>query len=87
MSDDHAYQAISAYDDKLITTPNIDRLANEGILFTNACVTNSIRIEASSWKLSQHGWVLVDEHIRKFTFVGCPDILLDDHNWDCLWSL
>jgi arylsulfatase A-like enzyme len=42
MSDDHAYQAISAYDDKLITTPNIDRIANEGILFTNACVTNSI---------------------------------------------
>ena len=42
MSDDHAYQAISAYDDKLITTPNIDRIANEGMLFTNACVTNSI---------------------------------------------
>lgn len=42
MSDDHAYQAISAYDDKLIQTPNIDRIANEGILFNNACVTNSI---------------------------------------------
>ena len=42
MSDDHAYQAISAYSDKLINTPNIDRIANEGMLFTNACVTNSI---------------------------------------------
>ena len=42
MSDDHAYQAISAYDDRLINTPNIDRLADEGIMFTNACVTNSI---------------------------------------------
>ena len=42
MSDDHAYQAISAYDDKLIQTPNIDRLAKEGMLFTNASVTNSI---------------------------------------------
>ena len=42
MSDDHAYQAISAYSDKLIHTPNIDRIAEEGILFTNACVTNSI---------------------------------------------
>ncbi len=42
MSDDHAYQAISAYSNKLITTPNIDRIADEGILFTNACVTNSI---------------------------------------------
>ncbi|WP_242206319.1 sulfatase family protein [Aestuariivivens insulae] len=42
MSDDHAYQAISAYNDKLIQTPNIDRIANEGMLFTNASVTNSI---------------------------------------------
>ena len=42
MSDDHAYQAISAYGSKLIQTPNIDRLAKEGMLFTNACVTNSI---------------------------------------------
>ncbi len=42
MSDDHAYQAISAYSDKLIHTPNIDRIADEGVLFTNACVTNSI---------------------------------------------
>ena len=42
MSDDHAYQAISAYDKSLIETPNIDRIANEGILFTNASVTNSI---------------------------------------------
>jgi len=42
MSDDHAYQAISAYSDKLIQTPNIDRIANEGMLFKNASVTNSI---------------------------------------------
>ena len=42
MSDDHAYQAISAYDTSLIQTPNIDRLAKEGMLFTNASVTNSI---------------------------------------------
>jgi len=42
MSDDHAYQAISAYSDQLIRTPQIDRIASEGMLFTNACVTNSI---------------------------------------------
>lgn len=42
MSDDHAYQAISAYMDHLIRTPNIDRIAREGMLFSNACVTNSI---------------------------------------------
>jgi arylsulfatase A-like enzyme len=42
MSDDHAYQAISAYQDHLINTPNIDRIADEGILFKRATVTNSI---------------------------------------------
>ncbi len=42
MSDDHAYQAISAYSSRLIETPNIDRIAKGGIKFTNASVTNSI---------------------------------------------
>lgn len=42
MSDDHAYQAISAYDNTLTSTPNIDRIASEGVKFTNASVTNSI---------------------------------------------
>ncbi|UXP32605.1 sulfatase [Reichenbachiella agarivorans] len=42
MSDDHAYQAISAYGSELLQTPNIDRIADEGMLFTNACVSNSI---------------------------------------------
>lgn len=42
MSDDHAYQAISAYSNRLTQTPNIDRIVKEGMLFTNACVTNSI---------------------------------------------
>jgi arylsulfatase A-like enzyme len=42
MSDDHAVQAISAYDSSYLRTPNIDRLASEGILFENSFVTNSI---------------------------------------------
>jgi arylsulfatase A-like enzyme len=43
-SDDHAYQAISAYDDarKLNTTANIDRLAKEGMRFDRCVVPNSI---------------------------------------------
>ena len=42
ITDDHAYQALSAYDNSLIQTPNIDRIANEGMLFDKAYVTNSI---------------------------------------------
>lgn len=42
MTDDHSYQTISAYDSRYINTPNIDRIANEGVLFDNAFVANSI---------------------------------------------
>jgi arylsulfatase A-like enzyme len=43
-SDDHAYQAISAYGDsrRLLATPNIDRIAREGMRFDRCLVSNSI---------------------------------------------
>ena len=47
-SDDHAAHAISAYREhlrygvQLPLTPNLDRLANDGMLFVNSFVTNSI---------------------------------------------
>ncbi|HUF08215.1 MAG TPA: sulfatase [Rhodothermales bacterium] len=44
-SDDHAFQAISAYGGRLADvapTPQIDRIAEEGIRFDRAYVTNSI---------------------------------------------
>jgi len=42
MSDDHAYQAVSAYGYGLNRTPNIDRIAREGMMFNKCFVTNSI---------------------------------------------
>ncbi|MBU2997997.1 sulfatase [Cellulophaga baltica] len=42
MSDDHAYQAISAYGHGLNNTPNIDRIAKEGAIFNRGFVNNSI---------------------------------------------
>lgn len=45
MSDDHASHAISAYGgiyDDYFTTPNIDRLADEGMRFDNVFCTNAI---------------------------------------------
>ena len=45
MSDDHAAEAIGAYGGRLARlnmTPVLDKLASEGILFTNCFVTNSI---------------------------------------------
>lgn len=45
MADDHAFQAISAYGhplSKYAPTPNIDRIAREGIIFDRAYVENSV---------------------------------------------
>ncbi len=42
MADDHAAHAISAYGSKINQTPNIDRLAREGMRFDQCLVTNSI---------------------------------------------
>jgi arylsulfatase A-like enzyme len=42
MSDDHAAHAVSAYGSKINQTPNIDRLAQEGLRFKNCFAVNSI---------------------------------------------
>jgi len=42
MSDDHAAHAMSCYDSKINETPNLDRIANEGMRFDNCFCTNSI---------------------------------------------
>jgi arylsulfatase A-like enzyme len=42
MADDHAAHAISAYGSKLNKTPNLDRIAKDGVRMTNCFCTNSI---------------------------------------------
>ena len=42
MSDDHAYQAISCYGGGINKTPNLDRLAAQGVRFSNSFCTNSV---------------------------------------------
>ncbi len=55
MSDDHDNDAISAYNKQFIQTPNIDRLAKEGLKFNKAFVGNSICAPARATLLTgQH---------------------------------
>jgi arylsulfatase A-like enzyme len=42
MTDDHASHALSCYGSKVNQTPHLDRLAQEGMMFQNAFVPNSI---------------------------------------------
>ena len=41
MTDDHTAQMLSAYGNSPIQTPNLDRLASEGVLFRHSYVANS----------------------------------------------
>lgn len=79
MSDDHAYQAISAYGDPIgqcAPTPNIDRLAKEGVRFQRAFVENSISSPSRACLItglysSHHGQRMLDEGIDSTrTFVS-----------------
>ena len=42
MTDDHTAQMMSCYDTRYIETPNLDRIAADGVRFTNSFVANSI---------------------------------------------
>lgn len=71
MSDDHAYQAISAYGKALNHTPNIDRIANEGVIFSHGYVTNSICAPSRAVMLT-----------GKHSFVNGKVDNLVSFNWD-----
>ena len=42
MTDDHVPGAMSCYGNRILRTPNLDRLASEGTRFNNCFVTNSL---------------------------------------------
>lgn len=71
MSDDHAYQAISAYGYGLNKTPNIDRIADEGALFKKGFVTNSICAPSRAVMLT-----------GKHSFINGKVDNIQDFNWD-----
>lgn len=86
-SDDHAAHAVSAYRKHLAyalplpATPNIDRIAKEGMLFKNAFVTNSICGPARAAMLTgQYGHltgVMTNNDSLHPTVVTFPKLLRD----------
>jgi len=71
MSDDHAFQAVSAYGHGLNNTPNIDRIAKEGAIFNKGFVTNSICAPSRAVMLT-----------GKHSFINGKVDNIQDFNWD-----
>ena len=42
MTDDHTAQMMSCYDSRFVETPNLDRIAKDGVKFVNSFVANSL---------------------------------------------
>lgn len=63
MADDHARRTVSAYGGAFNRTPNIDRLADEGVVFLNSFVANSICGPARAS-------ILTGKHSHKHGVVG-----------------
>jgi len=42
MTDDHTAQMMSCYDNRFVQTPNLDRIAQDGVRFVNSYVANSL---------------------------------------------
>lgn len=75
MSDDHASQAISAYGgilSDILPTPNIDRIAHEGVILQNCFVTNSISTPS-------RGAILTGQYSQKNGVYTLQDKLDPDH--------
>lgn len=75
MSDDHASQAISAYGgilSNILPTPNLDRIADEGVLLQNCFVTNSISTPS-------RGAILTGQYSQKNGVYTLQDKLDPDH--------
>lgn len=83
MTDDHAYQTVGAYGhpiSRLAPTPNIDRLAREGMLFREAFVENSISAPSRATLLTgvyshRHGQTTLSYGIMDTTLVHFPELL------------
>src|SRR3982751_1410786 len=89
-SDDHAYQAISAYGSKLMQTPNIDRIAKQGAIFQNVFVTNSLcapsRATLLTGKYSHQNGLTINNISNPFNVQQqlFPRIL-QQHNYQTAW--
>ncbi len=85
VSDDHGREAVGCYGNKMVQTPNIDALAQQGILFTNAFATVASCSPSRSVLLSglyshsngMYGLQNREHHFNSFDTVQSLPVLLE----------
>ena len=80
ISDDQAYPYASAYGNRAVRTPNFDRIAREGVLFTNAFIASpGCSPSRAAFLTGRHIWQIEDAgtHASGFPtkYVVFPDLL------------
>mgnify|MGYP006291436793 CR=1 FL=1 len=89
VSDDHGTDALGCYGNSVIETPNLDRLAAEGVKFTNAYCTSASCAASRSVILTgkfghatgSYGHVHEYHHFSTFDTVQSLPVLLDDYGY------
>ncbi|MGQ0836044.1 MAG: sulfatase family protein [Gammaproteobacteria bacterium] len=82
MTDDHAQNALGIYGNRILKTPNLDRIGNEGLRFQEAFVTNSLCLPSRATYLTgqyshSHGMITNGEESG---FTGEPK-LRNEETW------
>ena len=84
MTDDHAAHAISAYGSRINKTPGMDRLAQEGTLFQDVFVTNSICTPSRACILT--GMYSCKNGVPVFNDISGGPNTVRDSDWD-RWAI
>lgn len=84
LTDDQRWDALGAMGNEIIQTPHMDRLANQGILFTNANVTTSICVASRASILtgqyvSRHGINSFHDTLQNETLANTYPLLLKNN--------
>ena len=69
MSDDQSFPHASAYGSKMISTPNFDKVAKEGALFTNAfCAAPGCSPSRAAFLTGRHIWQIEEAGTHASSF-------------------
>ena len=80
ISDDQSFPHASAYGSKMVSTPNFDRIARDGMLFNNAfCAAPGCSPSRAAFLTGRHIWMI--EHAG--THASSFDCKISRPSWSC----